>query len=439
MVYRTQFRSGFICNFCGNQNSLRGSCAGCGGSSFRREIIEVPTSKSDDGLRPSVTEVKNRQKRTTIGLSIIVACLLLYVVTKNPDKEHSGPQDRVANHQRNLSPATISNTLETLPKKGFRAYYYHTGSPNFIHHETVNSIDLKTNSGADIHGIEPHKLSVLWEGKLHRDKKGFIDVLTKKRNASVRLRIDGTTIPLASNGTKTTIELDQGEHLVEVDYKHGSRNIDFHLSFRNHSIEYSKTGITNKLSKLIPEDYRSLYVYQRQTPASARSTLVHLNNIAGPVVLVLDSHYAIDWQILNSFSVDLRAIVVGSYKGGSSVQGDQLPEIMTLRYDKNDNGLVSQALHCICSDGCRGSGLVGLTEELESVRAGTLSGITISHSTISLSVPETTITEEITAQTLIEHMQRQEDCPRPSTSSHKKQKKLATVARPRVVKAEVLE
>ncbi len=428
MVYRTSFQSVYICDFCGNQSVARGSCPGCGGSSFRQEVAETHTYLSDDKHHTGDNEVESRWILIAAILSIIVVCVFVYSKTKGLDENHVASNETVTAKSTFLGKDT-TGILEDIPEKGYRVFYYHVGTGKYIHQDTVSDISLNLRSNSYFHGIRSYNLAALWVGKLHIQKKGLFDVFTNNTDAEVQLRLDGTTIPLGTTTKRTTIELDAGEHIVEAGYKNRNNKAEFDLFIRSHSIEYSTAGIVNKLPDLDSEDYKVLYVYQRRTPSGARSTLLHLGETSGPVVLVLDSYNAIDWKILNTFSVDLRAIVIGSYKGGSSAHGQNLPEILTLRRKNNNPHMSTGVLNCNCSMGCRSSGLVGLVEELEALGTGNLSGITTGHSNGSLAVPEIAITSAENAQESIEQMRRLESCPGANGSTSKKQKFPGTLAR----------
>jgi hypothetical protein len=438
MVHRKHLRSTYTCDFCGNQSTNADSCNGCGGSSFRHEIVEVPGIKTDASLHTSITEVKKRQKHFTICLSIAIAALAIFVKVKEPNTDLSAPGKADFAASDSIK-AVDPIATENIPETGFRAYYYRKGRGNLMHHETVSDISLQHSGNDKIHGIAPRDLMALWVGKLNVEERGFIDIFTNEDASNLRVRIDGTTYPLASTGNRTTIELEKGKHIVEVEHKSTSRSANFNLAIRKHSLDYSKSGIVNQLSELASDKYRVLYVYQSRTPHSANSTLLHLADIRGPVVLVLDSYKAIDWKILNPQSIDLRAIVTGAYKGRSSVHGENLPETLSLIYDKNNVKPDTELFNCNCSIGCRGSGLVGLTVELDSIGTGILTGITMADSAHSLAVPEITISSEEISQSSIDQMRQQEACPRPGSANSTQRQNPSPLVNTRTAHTETIE
>ena len=394
MITRAQFRSTYVCNFCGNQRLSGNACAGCGGSSFHQEVRNVASSEPGDQLLTEVIEGNRKLKLITAFFLIAALTSFVFSYNRMQQTTETPAQNSVANKGISTVNQTWGqrlNALNSIPENGYRAYYLRGGPEEFVHQENVTDINLKYKDSREFHGISPRKLAAYWVGKLNVEEKGFYDVTANQNHERVRVLIDGNLINLADERKKTLIELDQGQHLIEVEYRNRDRYADFHMSIQRSNIEYSKAGIQSTLSRHMPEDYKFLYVFQHQSRTSARMTLLNLHKTSGPVVLMLDSYDVINWQVLNPHHVDIRAVVVASYKQGSSVRGEIPPSAMTLQSRDRILRKNSALRTCSCYSGvtqCGGTLLPQIAKAIESFGTGVLSGLTINHKNHTLQVPE---------------------------------------------------
>jgi len=399
MPIEPQNESIYVCKFCGNQRFENGSCSGCGGSSFIRESENPYLNNLHLKLVKQFVEANKYLKI----LTAVVAIGFLALVTANYHNDpRDDPQDKTAPTKKVLikkghTPvgvawSTILNPEKIAPESGFTAYYLRGGPENVVYKEQVNSIGIKYVSADNFHSISPNSLAAFWVGKITVPKKGFYDFFLSKSHASVRVFINGSLQNLNSSQGKSILELEKGEHLIEVEFRNYWHTTDFSFSYSETTPEYSKSAIHSKLTNLINGEYEFLYASQNKSPSQNRTTLLNLEKRPGPVVLMLSSSNPINWHISNPFDVDVKAVVYGSYKAGSVVAGDI--DADTPIFNHGQRLIRKGRRKCFCSSKtlrCKDNSLVDFEEQMKEYGTGLLSGISVNHSTNTLLVPEITI------------------------------------------------
>ena len=392
----SQIDPAYICTFCGNQRIAKGHCEGCGGSSFKRQL-------SDDHLPFSqfrqliTTQTSGLIKHIKI-LSVVTAIGFITIATA---LYKQAPDQTKSTHLKSSPPAPYSaagsawgrilNPQKDVPDSGFTAYYLRGGADKFIHKEHVNDIAVKFGSSNRIHNITPRSFAAYWIGKINLSKKKFLDMSVTTGHVSSRVYINGVAQTINSGRRKTTIELDQGEHIVEVEFSNRWHTVDFFFSLAESRPQYSTKAINSQLTNLIAEDYEFLYVSQHESPSTNQTTLLNLEDNDKPVVLLLNSYEPVKWHVLNPFNIELRAVVIGSYEQGSEVQGDISTNTKILHHTGKVGRINNGRKRCQCYSGtinCGGETIADIEKKLSVFGSGTLAGLTINSSTSTLVVPE---------------------------------------------------
>lgn len=157
-------------------------------------------------------------------------------------------------------------------------------------------------------------------------------------------------------------------------------------------IEYTKDEIQQLLAEGISEDYEFLYVVTYSNSSPDNTITLDIKENKKPIVLVLTSYEAVNWKISNPFNADIRAIVYGSDKMGTTVKGDITPSAIHLPHTGPIRGS-SSFQNCPINTSTMDTSESDLNKVmmLEELGTGVLGGTSYRNSANQIKVPQTTM------------------------------------------------
>jgi len=178
--------------------------------------------------------------------------------------------------------------------------------------------------------------------------------------------------------------------------------------------EYSEEEIYQKLHNEISEPYEFVVAKIRKSSGPDRTTQVHLQRNANPIVLVLVSHDAVTWRFSNPNKVNVLAVIYGSHEKGASVTGDLEPSTLLLHHKGPIGQFFAKTQHCDCgSDAvrCPYGGLVSRAILLmDRFGSGILTGHTLRDTESFLRVPSYAVSAKQVHSTRQSSIRRQKEC-----------------------------
>lgn len=166
---------------------------------------------------------------------------------------------------------------------------------------------------------------------------------------------------------------------------------------KQQEVQLSDAEIRQDLAKHISVEYGFQFVSLYKGSSADRTTLVHIENTAEPIVLVLSSFEAVTWRLSNPYKVDIRAVIYGSHHDFSEITGDIEPSTIIMQHTDAFGPFKRASVNCDCRSGilrCTG-GIRQTVKRLEKLGSGTLVGLTNRSSTDLLRVPTNLISEEL--------------------------------------------
>ena len=290
----------------------------------------------------------------------------------------------------------ILNPSGIIPAQGYAAYYINQQSPRqTVAQENVDNIAINYVSNY-FHGIPSEQFAAYWVGRLHVPQKAWYRVSRSPRYETTRVLLDKHII-IEGEGN-TSLELDAGDYLLEVEYLNNWHTVGFHFAITPAVTELDEEALPAIIAaQKLPADTvtYAVGVYE----SASRDNHILLQAPAGdtPYILLLGSYNAVQWDISG------RAPALVIYNGawhGSSVRSDGGNTPLLAWKGNIDHDLGEQKPRgCSCHGGhfhCEGSGNT-LGEFAERVRTMTgfpLAGYSGKYSTDALNIPEIVINAE---------------------------------------------
>ncbi len=216
--------------------------------------------------------------------------------------------------------------------------------------------------------------------------------------AKTRLIIDGFVIYEGGNNQEIRLHLEQGEHLIEVEYVNNWHTTEFSLSFLDDISKLSLKEIATRLTDAAFGEYEVYYIGVYESNNKDLSLILNVKKSDKRIVLVLNSYSPVKWRIANPFKTDIRAIVYGSYSPGAMIGGDI--DTTTLLLPMADQiGSHSMGPHnCTCHAGtfhCEGreDDILATKQTIERLGQAKMTGATATYSASELTVPQVVINE----------------------------------------------
>ncbi|WP_190325446.1 hypothetical protein [Halopseudomonas salina] len=308
-----------------------------------------------------------------------------------------------------LSPAQSSwgehaNPSGALPEDGFQAFYINTNQPRqVIATESVGGIAINYIRD-DFHGIESGDFGGYWVGMLEFKQQEVMSFTVSQSWSKTRILINGRVLFEGGSDQSILYRFEPGEHKIEVEYVNNWHTTEFSVGIHSSVTYLDMDQIKMRLQANLLDDFQVLYAGLYESSARDMTTIVNLEKTADPVVLVLSSYSPVKWYVSNPFGVEIRAIVYGAYKPGSTLAGDIPGSILRLPA-KTRIGSYHVSPDCRCVAGsfhCEGKGKMPTVTALQTLTNKTLSGFTGHYSAESLTVPEVRVDacflEELTAR-----------------------------------------
>ena len=315
------------------------------------------------------------------------------------------PSDDDKNEPRNTldqypkAESTWGDTLNpggTVPAQGYAAYYINQKNPRqTIAQENVTSIAM--NYAWDkFHGIPSEQVGAYWVGRLHVPQKALYYISGDLSWAKMRVLLDKHII-IEGEGN-TSLELDAGDYLLEVEYLNNWHTVGFHFAITPAVTELDEEALPAIIAaQKLPADTvtYAVGVYE----SASRDNHILLQAPAGdtPYILLLGSYNAVQWDISG------RAPALVIYNGAwhsSSVRSDGGNTPLLAWKGNIDHDLGEQKPRgCSCHGGhfhCEGSGntLGEFAERVRTMTAFPLAGYSGKYSTDALNIPEIVINAE---------------------------------------------
>jgi hypothetical protein len=315
------------------------------------------------------------------------------------------PSDDDKNEPRNTldqypkAESTWGDTLNpggTVPAQGYAAYYINQKNPRqTIAQENVTSIAM--NYAWDkFHGIPSEQFGAYWVGRLHVPQKALYYISGDLSWAKMRVLLDKHII-IEGEGN-TSLELDAGDYLLEVEYLNNWHTVGFHFAITPAVTELDEEALPAIIAaQKLPADTvtYAVGVYE----SASRDNHILLQAPAGdtPYILLLGSYNAVQWDISG------RAPALVIYNGAwhsSSVRSDGGNTPLLAWKGNIDHDLGEQKPRgCSCHGGhfhCEGSGntLGEFAERVRTMTAFPLAGYSGKYSTDALNIPEIVINAE---------------------------------------------
>ena len=314
-----------------------------------------------------------------------------------PSDDKNEPRNTLDQYPK--AESTWGDTLNpggTVPAQGYAAYYINQNNPRqTIAQENVTSIAM--NYAWDkFHGIPSEQFGAYWVGRLHVPQKALYYISGDLSWAKMRVLLDKHII-IEGEGN-TSLELDAGDYLLEVEYLNNWHTVGFHFAITPAVTELDEEALPAIIAaQKLPADTvtYAVGVYE----SASRDNHILLQAPAGdtPYILLLGSYNAVQWDISG------RAPALVIYNGawhGSSVRSDGGNTPLLAWKGNIDHDLGEQKPRgCSCHGGhfhCEGSGNT-LGEFAERVRTMTgfpLAGYSGKYSTDALNIPEIVINAE---------------------------------------------
>lgn len=236
----------------------------------------------------------------------------------------------------------LSKMGGTLPESGFDAYYFkHDGIGKPIAQENVPHIALNYPY-KEFHNIDAEQFAALWAGYLDMKEDTAVDMQYDMNWAQLRVWLNGKKVfehRHGQNGTSQEGSFDlivpKGKNRLEVEYINHWHTVGFALhpqpKILNHLHEQARKLVENLA-------YETVHAKVYESANRDSSLPITLPESSKPIVLVLQSHNSVFWQIQPSSS-RLQAVIMEDGKG--TVSGSTAPVLRVKNLPKIQRGVQS--------------------------------------------------------------------------------------------------
>lgn len=232
-----------------------------------------------------------------------------------------------------------------IPANKFRAYFFNTKNFNTVVAPAIVDQPLFAYPSDSLavgmdNQFEEHTLAAYWVGSFTytQDTTLYFDFSNPQWDVA-RFIVDGKTIietNRLSNNTETThINLNKGNHVIEVEYQ-----VNWHAGFFRAKVGTTNptyTDITTARAQARIIAGSSAVTVPVDEYASANPltgiTVVSIPSTATPKILDLSSYEATVWDVRGASARGVKAIILSSYSGAADViNADNIPILRTRNY-----------------------------------------------------------------------------------------------------------
>ena len=220
----------------------------------------------------------------------------------------------------------IYNPGGNIPAHGFAAWYIDTRQPQqpvATAEETRIALDF---AYSDSHGIPSESFAAYWAGKIPVVQKGHYRLKADISWAQMRVLLDRHIIAESREPNHTelppALELDAGEHLLEVEYNNHWHTAQFQLALEPDVPAYGSEDLAAAIAALhLPPATVTHVVALYQSAAADRRVRVQAPTGDTPYILVLNSYDPVNWELKGRAPVLVVHDDRGSLRGmGSAPQ-----------------------------------------------------------------------------------------------------------------------
>ena len=179
------------------------------------------------------------------------------------------------------------------------------------------SVDYSWN---ELHGIHSERFAAYWAGRVSVPQRSLYSIKNDMSWARVRVILDGHVLIDGEQEENITLELDAGDHLLEVEYINAWHTTKFALHFVPHVAEIRDNDLRGAIASLALPANTVVYAVGISRSTTVDNYII-LNAPRGdtPYILVLTSNEPVQWELRG------RAPVLAVYNHaneGSRVHAD---------------------------------------------------------------------------------------------------------------------
>ena len=196
----------------------------------------------------------------------------------------------------------IYNPSGSIPAHGFAAWYIDTRQPQQPV-ATAEEARIALNFAySDSHGIPSESFAAYWAGKIPVVQKGHYRLKADIGWAQMRVLLDRHIIAESRESQRTelppALELDAGEHLLEVEYSNHWHTAQFQLALAPDVPVYGSEDLAAAIAALhLPPATVTHVVALYQSAAADRRVRVQAPTGDTPYILVLNSYDPVNWEL----------------------------------------------------------------------------------------------------------------------------------------------
>ncbi|QOP40526.1 tetratricopeptide repeat protein [Sulfurimonas marina] len=214
------------------------------------------------------------------------------------------------------------NPQNKIPLGSFQAYYIDTREPKkVIYSEGVDTVSI--NYPYDqFHNINSANFGGYWVGKVKYDKDTKENIVIYQSQATTRIIVDGYIIYDGTNSAEIPYEFKKGVHTIEVEHLNRWHTTNLLVKILPMVKKYSRNELQAVLKPLVEQQTQFWYVGVYESERKGNDITLRIQKSDKPVVLMLQSHRMVTWNIVNDYNVEIKAIVANSTSMVSSISGD---------------------------------------------------------------------------------------------------------------------
>lgn len=215
------------------------------------------------------------------------------------------------------TPLSTAPLLKTGP---FTAEYYN--GETLVGSERVERPAANFDHTNPFLNIPPESFGATWTGEIEVAHRALVNVAFDLSYASVTLEIDGSVVATWEELTTSVkpLALEPGIHTVKIRVKSLTSNVRMNVALTAKSL-LPAAAVGTKLKPLVTPDVRIIYVGAYESSDFANRVSLRLREGSTPIILIVSSFHAINWNIVNAANLNLRAVIYSSYAPTSTFSG----------------------------------------------------------------------------------------------------------------------
>ncbi|OAM26741.1 hypothetical protein A7P95_08255 [Eikenella longinqua] len=261
--------------------------------------------------------------------------------------------------------------------------------------ETVSSIAINYAYN-EFHGIPSPTFGAYWAGRLHIPQRGKYRIATNLSHAELRVLLNRHLVMQAGDqSSDTTILLEPGDYLLEVEYANRWHTTGFQLTVAPAVKEIDDDALAAAIAaQRLPAGTVAYAVGVSSSTSRDNRIILQGPRNSTPYVLILSSHKAVRWEVHGR---QPQLVVHTGSRQGSSVHTDgNVPQIAWSGHvPDNLTDTRPPTCHCMPTGGLycgnRSSDLRDFTEIIQRRTGLPLRGVSTQHNASLLPIPQTII------------------------------------------------